>query len=144
MTSKVRDIGCTLAQCMTGSLGFKKVLGPPSSSWKPYARSWCCTCTLDHCFNVLIFNLFLHLLRQLLLNISDFLQNVLSSWLNQFWGPEFLLTCSGLYNLCRSWFCSGFEQVVMEKVTARDVGCIWTYLSKKEKSKSGQRYSTYY
>jgi hypothetical protein len=54
-----------------------------------------------------------------------FRKNVLSTWFNKMLGPEFLLTCSGLHNSCRSWFYSSFGRVVTEKVTARDVGFKW-------------------
>ena len=81
-------------------------------------------CTLDHCFNV-----FLHLLCHSLLNISDYCKNLLSTCFNKMLWPEFLLTRSGLHNLCRSWFYSGFGRVVTEKVTARDVGFIWMSLT---------------
>jgi len=41
-------------------------------------------------------------------------------------GPEFPLIRSGPHNSSRRWFCSGFGQVVTEKVTAHDVGYRWT------------------
>ena len=38
---------------------------------------------------------------------------------------EFLLTRSGLHNLCRKQFCFRFGRVVTKNVTTRDVGSRW-------------------
>jgi len=54
-----------------------------------------------------------------------FCQCVLSTWFNKVLGLEFLLTRSGLHNLCRKRFCSRFGRVVTKNVTTRDVGSRW-------------------
>ena len=84
------------------------------------AWSWCFKCTLDHSCIV-----FLHLLRQFLFDHAYFWKYVPNTWFKRTLEPEFLLTCSNLYNSSRNRFHSRFGWVVTENVTARDVGWAW-------------------